>query len=326
MKKLIVIIALLFSFLPARSWAHHGGISLAFGPGTPIDTSSPLTLPQGGFVLSGRLEQVEWRKFSFADPTNKDSFTFYNFGVSYGIAPFLTGSAFLPLSIKRQDELGSHGGVGDISLLFNLGFNYDPSTKRFGLNLQEDTAVPEGSKKTYLSFMGGISLPTGKNKMKLGGEVDPGMQPGFGSPTFTMGIAASREIIDAFSVTMDTSYQIFIQKDDFEFGNEWRLNLAGVYGFYRRPEKFLSQVDGVLELNLLRIGRDEEGGEKLRATGGTILYLSPGVRMIFPKLWNASLGLLVKFPVVKDLNEKNEQQGAEGLEKYRFIATLSFFF
>jgi len=165
MKKLIVIIALLFSFLPARSWAHHGGISLAFGPGTPIDTSSPFTLPQGGFVLSGRLEQVEWR-----------------------------------------------------------------------------------------------------------------------------------------------------------------LNLAGVYGFYRRPEKFLSQVDGVLELNLLRIGRDEEGGEKLRATGGTILYLSPGARMIFPKLWNASLGLLVKFPVVKDLNEKNEQQGAEGLEKCRFIATLSFFF
>ena len=174
--------------------------------------------------------------------------------------------------------------------------------------------------------MGGFSLPTGKNKMKLGGEVDPGMQPGFASPTFTMGIAASREIIGPFSITMDTSYQIFTKKDDFKFGNEWRLNLAGVYGFYRKAGTFLSQIDGVLELNLLQIARDEEGGEGLKATGGTILYLSPGVRLVFPKLWNASLGLLVKFPVAKDLNEHSEQQGAEGLEKYRFIATLSFFF
>jgi hypothetical protein len=45
-----------------------------------------------------------------------------------------------------------------------------------------------------------------------------------------------------------------------------------------------------------------------------------------PNLQNANLGLLVKFPVWKDLNEENQQQGAEGLEKYRVITTLSFYF
>jgi hypothetical protein len=46
----------------------------------------------------------------------------------------------------------------------------------------------------------------------------------------------------------------------------------------------------------------------------------------FPSLSNANLGLLVKLPVWKDLNEEDDQQGGEGLERYRAIATLSFFF
>jgi len=62
------------------------------------------------------------------------------------------------------------------------------------------------------------------------------------------------------------------------------------------------------------------------ASGGNILYLSPGVRFSFPSIQNANLGLLVKVPVWKDLNEQDQQQGSEGLEKYRLIVTLSFYF
>jgi hypothetical protein len=69
-----------------------------------------------------------------------------------------------------------------------------------------------------------------------------------------------------------------------------------------------------------------ENGEGLTATGGDILYLSPGLRLSLPSLQNANLGLSVKFPVWKDLNEQDRQQGAEGLETYRVITTLSFFF
>jgi len=68
------------------------------------------------------------------------------------------------------------------------------------------------------------------------------------------------------------------------------------------------------------------GGKGLTATGGNVLYLSPGFRFAFPKLQNANLGLLIKIPIFKNLNEQNQQQGSEGLEKYRMIGTLSFYF
>ncbi len=321
----VVFLCIVCSPLTAK--AHHGGVSLALGPGSPIETNSPLTLPQGGFVVSSRFEQVEWKKRAFAEPTNKDSFTFFNVGLSYGIKPWLTGSLFLPYNIKRQDDLGTNRGIGDLKFLFNLGLNYDPARKGFFLNQAEDTAITlEGVNKTFLSLFGGLSLPTGKNRKELGGEIDPGMQPGFGSTSFTIGASAARQIVGPFTLVVDTSYDIFTRRENFKFGNEWRLDLAGVYELYGKPEKFVSKIDGILELNLLHISRDEEGSERLRATGGTILYLSPGVRFSFPKVWNGNLGLLLKFPTLKRLNEKDEQQGAEGLEKVRIIATLSFYF
>jgi hypothetical protein len=327
MKWIVAVLSFSILLFPLPAMAHHGGVSLALGPGSPIETNSPLTLPQGGFVLSSRIEQVEWKKRTFAEPTNKSSFTFLNMGLSYGITPSLTGSLFLPYNIKRQDDLGSLKGIGDVKFLLNLGLNYDPSVKAIRLNSTKDTAVSlEETKKTYLSLFGGFTLPTGKNRKELGGEIDPGMQPGFGSHSFTLGVSAARQITGPLTLVAETAYEIFTRRENFKFGNEWRANLAGVYELYGKPEKFISKIDGILELNLLHISRDEEGKEKLGATGGTILYLSPGLRFSFPKLWNANLGLMLKFPTLKRLNEKNEQQGAEGLEKVRIIGTLSFYF
>jgi hypothetical protein len=326
MKRIVPAIILILLVPPLSAMAHHGGVSLALGPGSPIETSSPLTLPQGGVVLSWRLEQVEWRKWTRAEP-NKDDFTFFNIGASYGITPYLTGSLFLPYNIKRQDHLGENKGIGDLKFQANLGFHYDPEKKGVFLNKTEDTAITlEGAKKIYCSLFGGFTLPTGKNRKELGGEIDPGMQPGFGSHSFTVGIAATRQITGALTLVAESSYDIFTRRENFKFGNEWRGNLAGVYELYGKPETFISKIDGILELNLLHVSRDEEGRERLRATGGTILYLSPGLRFSFPKLWNANLGLLLKFPTLKHLNEKSEQQGAEGLEKVRTVGTLSFYF
>lgn len=311
---------------PFMVMAHHGGVSLALGPGSPIETNSPLTLPEGGIALSWRIEQAEWRKWTRAAP-NKDDFTFFHLGLSYGITPYLTGSLFIPYNIKRLDGWGSNKGIGDLKLQANLGFHYDPEKKGIFLNQAEDTAVTlEGVKKIYGSIYGGMTVPIGKNRKELGGEIDPGMQPGFGSHTFTLGLSAARQITGSLTLVAETAYEIFSRRENFKFGNEWRANLAGVYELYGKPENFISKIDGILELNLLHISRDEEGREKQRATGATILYLTPGLRVSFPKLWNANLGLSLKVPSLKRLNEKREQQGAEGLEKVRIIGTLSFFF
>ncbi len=326
MKRIVGMIIFSALFFPLTAWAHHGGVSLPFGPGTPIETASPLTLPEGGVVLYARTEQVEWRKFQFAEPTNKDSFTFSSVGVSYGITPYLTGSFSVPYNIKRQDPSGSNSGMGDIRFSGILGFHHEPG-KGFKLNTPKEGAISlEGVKKTFFTFYGGFTVPTGKSNEELGGKVDPAMQPGFGSPSFTLGLNAGRALFRSLSFVADTSLDIFTRRDDFKFGNEYRFNLAAVQELYGKPEKFIAKIDGILELNLLHISRDEQGGEGLRATGGTILYVTPGMRFSFPRLQNANLGIAVKIPVYKNLNEQDEQQGSEGLEKFRAILTLSFYF
>jgi hypothetical protein len=118
----------------------------------------------------------------------------------------------------------------------------------------------------------------------------------------------------------------FTARENFQFGTELRANLAGVYELYGNTSSFLSKLDGILELNFLHLERDQENGVGVEASGGNILYLSPGVRLSFPSLQNANLGVLVKLPVWKNLKEQDQQQGSEGLEKYRLIVTLSFYF
>jgi len=326
MKKILGIVLLLVLFYPLEAFGHHGGVSLPFGPGTPIETASPLTLPQGGVVTYARVEQVEWRKFDFAEPNNKSSFTFMSAGVSYGFTPYLTGTFSVPYNIKRQDSFGSNSGLGDIRFSGILGFNYS-NGKGLSLNTEKEAAISlEKVKKTFFSIYGGFTLPTGPYKQELEGTVDPAMQPGFGSPSFTLGINAGRAIYGSLSLTADISMDYFTQRDNFKFGNEYRFNLAAVQELYGNTQRFIAKIDGVLELNLLHISRDQEGGEGQRATGGTILYVTTGMRLSFPQIQNANLGIAIKLPILKSLNEQGEQQGAEGLEKYRAIATLSFYF
>jgi hypothetical protein len=326
MKKYLLLFLSVMILYPYSTFAHHGGVSLAFGPGTPVETTSPLSLPQGGLVLSARTEYVDYQKFSFADPANKEAFLFNHLGVSYGVTNYLTASLFVPYTVKRADSLGTNKGLGDVNLAFQLGFNHTPG-KGFSLSQQDDTAlVSAETKKTFFSLMGCFTLPTGENNKEIAGAIDKGMQTGFGNPSYTIGFSSGRPVTGRLSLVADTSYQMFTAKDDFQYGSEYRLNVASVGELYSNTQGFLSRLDAIIELNLLQLSRDQEFGEGLNATGGTILYVSPGMRFAFPGLKNANLGILFKFPAWKNLNEGNEQQGSEGRENYRAIAALSFYF
>jgi hypothetical protein len=318
---LVILIALA---APCTALAHHGGISLAFGPGSPVETGSPLTLPEGGFVTGVRAEQVEWKQFDWNKPDNKTSFTFLSANMSYGFTPAFMGTFMVPYYIKRQ-ELGTNEGLADVKFQLTYGFHYDPGAG-FSRNTAEDTAVTlEGKKRTYMAVYFLMSMPTGEFHKMINGNLDPGMQPGFGAPAYTLGINAAHAF-GSFTLNGEVSADIFTARENFQFGTESHVNLAGVYELYGEPKSFLSKMDGILEMNFLHLARDQENGEGVTASGGSILYLSPGVRFSFPSLSNANLGLLVKLPVWKKLNEQDQQQGSEGLEKYRAIMTLSFFF
>lgn len=321
MYRFLFRVSLLLCLLQASSWAHHGGASISQGPGTPIETNSPLTLPEGSTVIFTRMEYVPFRRFDFAEPNNTRDFQFYQFGVSHGLSDAVSATLILPYNIKTQDNHGTFQGLGDAKFLLNAGMNWDP-VEGLRINTAEDVAIDIGeSEKVYLGVYGGFTAPIGRDDLDKGMGVDGGLQPGFGSPTFTLGVSAAKALSPNFSITADTSVEVFTAKDNGDkFGNEFRANLAGVWNLHADKEAMFSQVDGVLELNYLRLSRDETGQVPELGTGGGILYLGPGVRA---QVGDVNLGAMVKFPIVTGLNERPLQQGAEGLEQFRLILTAS---
>ena len=103
------------------------------------------------------------------------------------------------------------------------------------------------------------------------------------------------------------------------FGDEFRVNTALVQRLLTRGDSQF-RLDANLEGNFLQLGRDESDGVGERATGGRMIYVVPGLRIYYK---SASIGIGVKIPTWTDLNEEDEQQGAEGKEEVRALFTFS---
>ena len=85
------------------------------------------------------------------------------------------------------------------------------------------------------------------------------------------------------------------------------------------------RLDGNVELNYLNLSRDRDQDGPDNGSGGDILYGVLGIRLYQD---NMSVALALKKPVWTHLNEPagSPQQGSEGTEKYRFVATFSAMF
>ncbi|MDR4509701.1 MAG: transporter [Candidatus Brocadiaceae bacterium] len=312
------------------AYAHHGGVSTAFGPGSPVETASPMTLGKGRFLLYEKLEFVSFEQKERADPENIETFSFFNTLVGYGITDYLSLYLTLPYVIKEQDSLGTSKGLGDLGFLVQYGFKYGERNgiRGFYQNGPEDTiGERHTSDDLKMAFFGGFTAQTGDmaNEDNKGNRFDMGMQPGFAAPTFMAGFSASKMLFPHVTVTGDTSFTTFTRHDDGKPGNEIRFNLAGGYEIFEGQSGLFRRLDIIAESNLLHLTKDEDEHHNAEDdSGGTILYLSPGFRMSLGK--RTSIGGLIKFPVWTDLNREFEQQGSEGLEHYRAILTLTVSF
>ncbi len=321
-------LSLLLTSYCGSVYAHHGVASLGSagleGPGAPLETSSSATLPEGKFLAYLKLDYANFKKYTPQRDDETDSYTFWIYGLGYGVKPYLSVYLFVPYYTKKlEDNSFNTSGFADISLMAVLGFKYDE-----GFMLIPETESLDDLMDWHFTVYGGLTIPTGDPNIRdANGNIDPGMSLGFGKPTITLGFSATKQFTDNMTFVFDTNYLKFFEYKyndgtKYQFGDEFRMNTAITYRVLT-SEKNKFRLDLDFELNYLNLGRDKENGIGLKGTGGKILYTLYGLRAYYKTI---SVGLGVKIPSWTDLNEESLQQGAEGKEKYRIIFTFSTLF
>ncbi len=327
-------VALALLMFSTSTFAHHGVASLGAAaldaPGAPVETSSSATLPAGRWLAFLKIDHAE-SKTGLVAPPESDSNQYWMLGLGYGFKPWLSGYVLQPYNIKKDTAGGLDSrGWADASLVGVLGFKYDQ-----GFLLAPGNESLDDLMDWHFTLYGGASLPSGDANHRLAdGTIDPGKSLGFGKASFTLGATASRQFSDKATATFEVGRMRFQNHDyaadaDFpaggrrmQFGAESRVNAALSYRLLTVPERRF-RLDGNLEANYLALGRDISQAGAEPASGGKMLYAVAGVRLYQDKL---SLGLALKKPVWTRLNEESQQQGSEGKEKFRLIATFSALF
>lgn len=323
--KFAPLLAISLFCLPAL--AHHGvaGVGAAglSGPGAPVESTASTVLPEGQVLAYFKLDDARYKTYDWAAPNGQYS-RFSMFGLGYGVSSWFSVYAFLPYNEKVDEAPGLNSrGVADMSVMGQLGFKYDQGFKLVPKNESLDDL-----EDWHFSVFGGATLPTGQANHRLAdGSIDPGKSLGFGKPSWSLGVTLSKMLSDKLTLSLEASalrFKAYNYKDgqNVQFGAEQRLNAALAYRGWTAAESQF-RLDPVLELQVLGLGRDKAGGAGEVATGGKILYAMPGVRAYWK---NSSFALGLKKPVWTRLNESDQQQGAEGKEKFRVVFSASLLF
>ncbi|MCX7898173.1 MAG: hypothetical protein N2441_09915 [Rhodocyclaceae bacterium] len=311
--------------------AHHGVASLGSaaleGPGAPIESASSAVLPKGKTLLYAKLDHAKYKTFD-PDPTHPESdyANYWMVGVGHGFAPWLSLYLFAPYHAKIDEPGGLDSkGWADHAILAQIGFKHEPGQ---GLRLVPEKESLDDLEDWHFTLYFGGTLPTGNANHRLAdGSIDPGKAHGFGKPTASVGMTASKLLSPATTLHVEASTLRFrthryADGNTMRFGHENRLNIALTRRLQGDAEKRL-RLDGVIEAQFLSLGRDIENGKAASATGGRVLYLMPGLRLYHDRM---SFAAGVKKPLWTRLNEESMQQGAEGKEKYRLLFSLSYIF
>lgn len=315
--------------LPATVNAHHGVAGLGAaglqGPGAPIETATSATLPQDTTLLYLKLDHAKFKRFTAVEDGEGDYSQFWMLGLGHGFTPWFSGYVFLPYNVKVDEgpDAFNTRGFADVSLFGQIGFTYDNGFKRVPANESLDDM-----EDWHFSIFGGSSIPTANPDVRdPAGNIDPGKSMGFGKPSYTLGITATKLLSPRWTSHIEVS-GLWFQEHEYadgnrtEFGDEQRVNTGMVYRMFTNLDRRV-RVDFSLEAQYLGLGRDRTNGVDQVATGGKVVYLLPGVR-VYKDRYSFALG--VKKPVARRLNENDQQQGAEGKEDYRFIFSASALF
>jgi len=269
----------------------------------PINAPNARTL-FGGFTLgSTRLRVTEADTLkegtgTVTDPRNQALTTFEeDVTFVYGVTRDLTLGVTFPILERRlrfDDPAGERrtitaGGPGDLTLAGAYRF------------YRED--VERGT--TQLSLLGGLKLPSGATDIEdsdlprltgqPGTRLPPSLQLGSGSVDGIIGLAGMHNM-DRLTFYADVQGKVNTEgAQDLRAGNSVFYDLSADYVLLPERNMFV-----ILELNGVSTSRAEQTGRTVRASGGQLLFLSPGLQYL-PRP-NVILEGSVQVPIYRDLN------------------------
>ena len=266
-----------------------GGVGAAWGGAQTFNTALPVA--EGDFVYR---QQFLFLK-SGGDPTpaNRDAEALGGVSVlGYGVTPDFTVFGILPWLDKRIDltvggeRIGrSTFGIGDFSLIGR----YTAYKNNFrGGNFR-------------IAPFAGLQMPAGESTARdRFGRIPPAIQPGSGSWNPLAGVVATYQTLD-YEIDGQASYQANTTANGFSAGDVARLD--GSFQDRLWPRELKGGVPGflygVLEANLIHHGKDRISGAADPNSGGTSLFIDPGVQYV-TKNW--VLEAIVQLPAIQNLN------------------------
>ncbi len=257
----------------------------------PITFNTALPVHQGGFVL--REQFVFMKNADDPTPAGRDMevaglVSVLGYGVTRDFALF----GMLPYFDKRLDmEMGGQDitrgkqGAGDFTLLGRyIAYEYDAPGRTFRI----------------APFLG-VKAPTGEDNVRDGfGRLPPQVQPGSGSWDALGGVVLTYQTLD-FQIDTQVSYKANREANGFQPGNVFEIDGSLQYRLW--PRRLGAGVPaflyGVLEANLVHSAKDRIGGIADPNSGGTTLFIAPGLQYLTRK-WIVEAG--VQVPVIQNLH------------------------
>lgn len=296
------------------------------GPGTSgggLTTISGETLKASKWDMSFRLDFTDFDGVSAAVAEERaetsgefdsiDRSTLANLSLNYGVTDDLQigaaigwywGDNFIDAHFDPADG-HAHSATADPSGLTDLWI-----TAKYRVMKGEDG---------HLSLLGGIKLPTGEDGELLsdGEPLEPSSQPGSGSWDFLAGVAYSRFLTSHLTLDASASYTFRTEANDFKVGDRFDAGLAINWRLTDAIDTF-PNISLFGEIAFTTLMKDESAGVANENSGGSTLYLAPGVRARI----NSTMALSVapQFPVWQDLN------GEQVETDYKVTALLSLTF
>ncbi len=151
------------------------------------------------------------------------------------------------------------------------------------------------------AVFGGVKFPTGKDDVKNseGEAVEPSATAGSGSYDGMAGLAYSRFLTSQLTLDTSAQYTIRTEANGFRLGDRVDAGVALAYRFTKDAQKF-PHVSAFAEANLRYLFKSDDDGASDPNTGGTAVFLTPGVRVLFTR--NVAFTLSSPLPVLQDLN------------------------